>query len=78
MEEKDAQVKVKVESWQLRSTRSGMTSLEWDQLLPTTPEVSFELSMTLACSWLIVLYLHVYIVAFCTLSIDIVSSYIIA
>ena len=55
-----------------------MTSLEWDQLLPATPEVSFELSMTLACSWLIVLYLHVYIVAFCTLSIDIVSSYIVA
>ena len=40
-------------------------SLERDQQLPTTPEVSFEIDVTLACSWLIV--------AFCALSIDIVG-----
>ena len=37
-----------------------MASLEWDQVLPTAPEVSFEITITLACSWLIVLYLYLY------------------
>ena len=35
-----------------------MTSLEREQLLPTTPEVSFEIVIALACSWSIVLYLY--------------------
>ena len=35
-----------------------MTSIERDQLLPTTPEVSFEIFITLACSWSIVVYLY--------------------
>ena len=40
-----------------------MTNLERDQLLPTAPEVGFEVAMTLACSWNIALriycfYLH--------------------
>ena len=37
-----------------------MASLEWGQVLPTAPEVSFEITITLACSWLIVLYLYLY------------------
>jgi len=48
----------KSESWRLPSTRSCKMSLERDQLLPTAPEVSFEIAITLACSWLIVLYLY--------------------
>ena len=47
-----------------------MKSLECDQLLPTTPKVSFEIAITLARSWLIAL---TYIVAFCVLSIDIIG-----
>ena len=35
-----------------------MTSLERDQQLPTTSEVSFEINITPACFWLIVLYLY--------------------
>ena len=47
-----------------------MNSLECDHLLPTTPEVSFEIAIMLALSWLIAL---TYIVAFCALWIDIVG-----
>ena len=35
-----------------------MTNLERDQLLPTAPEVGFEVAMTLACSWNIVLHMY--------------------
>ena len=40
------------------SARSCMTNLERDQLLPTAPEVGFEVAMTLACSWNIALHIY--------------------
>ena len=48
-----------------------MTNLERDQLLPTAPEVGFEVAIALACSWIFVLHI---IVSVCTLSIDIVAT----
>ena len=62
---------LKSESLRLPSPRSCMTSLERDQLLSTTPEVSFEIIIALACSWSIVLYLYS---CFRALSIDIVGA----
>ena len=35
-----------------------MTNLECDQLLPTVPEVYFEVAMTLACSLFFALYIY--------------------
>ena len=55
---KDARVEMS-ESWRLPN---AMTSVERDQLLLTTPEVSFEIVFTLACSSSVLL-------AFCALSI---------
>ena len=48
-----------------------MTNLERDQLLPTAPEVGFEVAMALACSWIFALHIFVSV---CTLSIDIVAT----
>ena len=44
------EIEVKVDA------RSCMTSVERNQLLLTAPEVSFEITISLACSWSIVLY----------------------
>ena len=48
-----------------------MTNLEHDQLLPTAPEVGFEVAMALACSWIFALHIFVSV---CTLSFDIVAT----
>ena len=60
----------KSESWRVQSTRSCMMSLEHNQLLPTAPEVSFEVSITRTC------FLLTSLCSFCTLSIVNVGSYI--
>ena len=48
-----------------------MANLEREQLLLTIPEVSFEVTMTLACSSFFAL---TYIISFHALSIDIVAT----
>ena len=48
---KDARVEIRVKVDGCRVLEAGMTSVERDQLLPTTPEVSFEIVITVSCSW---------------------------
>ena len=50
-----------------------MTNLERDQLQPTAPEVSVEVTLTIACYWFFTL--HTQIVPFCMLLINIMGSY---
>ena len=51
-----------------------MTKLEREQLLLTVPEVSFEVTMTLACSSLFALYIIIFNISFHALLVDDRSS----